>query len=174
MPIVASATATSLLSLLLCDLDGELESTRRVLERFPAGKGDWKPHEKSRSIGVLATHVADIPARGTSILESDGFDFTKRAPLPNLDSPEDLVALFDERASGLRAALAKAEDSVLGQTWSLRGGDRVFITAPKRNLLRSMLVNHIIHHRAQLGVYYRMLGVPVPGVYGPTADEPMV
>jgi uncharacterized damage-inducible protein DinB len=82
--------------------------------------------------------------------------------------------LLDERTAGLRAALANAEDSVLDENWSLRGGDRVFITAPKRNLLRSMLVNHIVHHRAQLGVYYRLLGIPVPGVYGPTADEPMV
>lgn len=166
-------TTAPMLSLLLVDLEGELASTRRVLERFPEGKGDWKPHEKSRSIGVLATHVADIPARGTSILKTDGYDFTKRAPLPELNSAEELVALFDERADELRAALANADDSVLDQTWSLRGGDRVFLTAPKRNLLRSMLVNHIIHHRAQLGVYYRLLGVPVPGVYGPTADEPM-
>jgi len=174
MATTANPKTAPLLSLLLVDLDAELASTRRVLQSFPAGKGDWKPHEKSRSIGVLATHIADIPARGTSLLETDGFDFMSRAPLPNLNSPDELVALLDERTAGLRAALANAEDSVLDENWSLRGGDRVFITAPKRNLLRSMLVNHIVHHRAQLGVYYRLLGIPVPGVYGPTADEPMV
>ncbi len=156
------------------DFDREVESTRRVLARFPDGRGDWRPHAKSRTIGQLASHVANIPIRGTSILETVELDMTKQAPpaAPPTTAAE-LVAAFDANVAGLRAAMAAASTAELSRDWTLRAGDRVILRQSKGSLLRLMVLSHIIHHRAQLGVYYRLLDIPVPGVYGPSADEPI-
>ena len=153
------------------DLDNELASTRRVLERFPDGKGGWRPHAKSRTIGQLAAHVAALPGLGALMLTTDGLDAATRPPLPDVDTAAELVALFDARTQDLRAAIAQANDTLLGQSWTLRAGDRVFFSLPKHVALRTAFMNHSIHHRAQLGVYYRLLDIPVPICYGPTADE---
>lgn len=164
---------TSPVSLVLGDADNELDSTRRVLERFPDGKGDWRPHTKSRTIGQLAAHVATLSGLGTSIIKTDGIDRSTRPPGIDANSAAELLALFDARRAEFDAALAEAGDNMLGETWSIRAGDRVLISLPKPAALRTVFLNHLIHHRAQLGVYYRLLDVPVPILYGPTADEPM-
>lgn len=164
---------TSLLPLVLGDADNELAATRRVLERFPDGKGDWRPHIKSRTIGQLAAHVATLCGLGTSIIKTDGIDRATRPPLIEANSAAELLELFDAWRAEFDAALAEAGDSILGETWSIRAGDRILISLPKAGALRSVFLNHLIHHRAQLGVYYRMLDVPLPILYGPTADEQM-
>ena len=161
-------------ALLFPDLDQELATTRRTLERYPAGKNGWKPHEKSTTLGALAVHLAMLPRFGQMIVENDEFDFVKTpyTPLP-FETAADLVAIFDEAVAGMRPLVATADSDALARTWTLRAGDQVFIAAPKGALIRGLMISHIIHHRAQLGVYYRLLGIPVPSMYGPTADEPM-
>jgi len=157
--------------LLYADFDHELSTTRRFLERYPVGKGAWRPHEKSRPLGALATHVAAIPDRGRAILETEELDVATLQPRPELESGEELVRFFDANVGGLRAALTGADLAGLERLWTFRMGGQVLVQEPKRQLLRSMMMSHLIHHRAQLGIYYRLLGVPVPGAYGPTADE---
>jgi uncharacterized damage-inducible protein DinB len=153
------------------DLDRELASTRRVLERFPEDHRAWGPHEKSRPLGELAGHLAAIPGLGAMILETDELDRSGRPVPPNPGTAVELLALFDANVTRLRAALAKTDPAALARTWKMRMGDRVLVQDTKRVLLRIMVLSHMVHHRAQLGVYYRLLNVPVPGVYGPTADE---
>jgi uncharacterized damage-inducible protein DinB len=153
------------------DLESELAATRKTLERFPEGKGDWRPHEKSRTIGELAAHVAQLPGLGIAILETDGLDTAQRPPLPKVNSAAELLAIFDPLAEKLRASLNSADFAKLEKPFSFKRGGQVFFTRPKRPVLRSVLINHLIHHRAQLGVYYRLIGIPVPSIYGPTADE---
>jgi uncharacterized damage-inducible protein DinB len=155
------------------DLDQELASTRRILERFPDDKGEWGPHDKSRTIGQLAAHVANLPGLAAMILQTDHIDVMKRQPTPPAKTAAELVAFFDGNVAMLKKAIENAGPDDLGKSWSLKAGDRALITQTKRALLRVMFLSHMIHHRAQLGVYYRLLGVPVPGVYGPTADEPI-
>jgi len=163
--------ATSPVSLLLGDAKNELDSTRRVLERFPDGKGNWQPHTKSRSLGQLAAHVATLGGRGIMNNTTDGSGRSTRPPQIDANSAAELLALFDARRAEFDAALADAGDNMLGETWSIKAGDRVLISLPKPGALRSVFLNHLIHHRAQLGVYYRLLDVPLPILYGPTADE---
>jgi uncharacterized damage-inducible protein DinB len=156
---------------LFADFAAEHASTRRMLERFPDGQGDWRPHEKSRTLAQLATHVASILSTGTLLLGTDDADVSKRAPQEPLDSRSALLAHFEAVVKGFDGALSGATFDRLDGTWTMRRGDQVLITGPRRMLLRRLTMNHLIHHRAQLGVYYRLLGVPVPGVYGPSADE---
>ena len=159
---------------LYTDLDEELATTRRMLERFPSGKNDWRPHEKSMTLGRLAAHVAELPQFGTMIVTSDELDFAKGGFTPTTyNTAEELLTVFDEKVKALRPALAAADSARLASPWTLRKGEQVFFSKPKAHLVRHMMINHLVHHRAQLGVYYRMLGVPVPGSYGPSADEPM-
>jgi len=156
------------------DLDNELATTRRMLERFPAGQNDWRPHEKSMTLGRLAAHVAELPQYGTMIITTDEMDFATSGYKPTTyDTAEALLAVFDEKVKTLRPALAAADATVLASPWTLRNGEQVFFTRPKGELVRHMMINHLVHHRAQLGVYYRMLDVALPGSYGPSADEPM-
>ena len=169
--IMTATTQLPAAQLLYADFDHEFSTTRRFLERFPVGKGAWRPHEKSRPLGALATHVAAIPDRGRVILETEELDVGTLRPRPELESGEELVGFFDTNVAGLRAALASADLAALERLWTFRAGGQVLVQLPKRQLLRTMMMSHLIHHRAQLGVYYRLLGVPVPGAYGPTADE---
>jgi uncharacterized damage-inducible protein DinB len=157
--------------LLYDDFTGEHASTRRILERYPDGRGDWRPHEKSRTLAQLATHVADIVNRGTSVLETDGLDVTNRQPLAPMDSARELVAHFDAAVERFSAALARADYDSLAQPWAMRRGSQALVERPRRVLLRVLMMSHLVHHRGQLGVYYRLLGIPVPGVYGPSADD---
>ncbi len=155
------------------DLDDELASTRRMLERYPDGKGDWRPHPRSRSLAELATHVAGLPGLGATVITTDGIDVAARAPRPPLDSREALLKSFDEATAGFRTAFAKASEADLAGTWTLRAGPQVIVEGVKRLLLRRMMLSHMVHHRAQLGDDYRLLEVPVPATYGPSADEPL-
>ena len=158
---------------LLIDLDRELAATRRLLERVPDGKGDWKPHAKSRTLATLASHVATIPQHGARVLTTDGMDMaTRPAPVVMQTAPE-LLSAFDAGVSAFKAAIATATPDTYAQKWTLNMGPKVIISEPRSLLMRSMVINHLVHHRAQLGVYFRLLDVPVPGVYGPSADEPI-
>jgi len=157
--------------LLYGDFNGEHAATRRMLSRYPDGKGQWRPDEKSRPLGALASHVAGIVSRGTMVLETDGLDVSSRQPPPVLDAASELLAYFDENVARFNEALAKADFASLEQRWAMRRGSQVLIEQSKRHLLRVMMMSHLVHHRAQLGVYYRLLGIPVPGMYGPSADD---
>lgn len=157
--------------LLFGDFPAEYATTRRFLERYPDGKGDWRPHARSRQLAPLATHVADIVNRGTVVIENEGMEVGVRAPLAPLDSASDLLAYYDGSLARFKAALAGTNLDHLAQSWALRHGERIMMQHPRRVLLRLMMMSHLVHHRAQLGVYYRLLDVPVPGSYGPSADE---
>ena len=155
----------------LDDMQDELAATRRTLERVPDGRGDWRPHAKSRTLAELATHVADIPGLAATILETDELDALARPRRDPLTSATELLGRFDDGVGRLRAALGRVEEARLGANWTLRAGDQVFVRRSRRALMRTMFLSHMVHHRAQLGVYLRLLHVPVPSVYGPTADE---
>jgi uncharacterized damage-inducible protein DinB len=158
---------------LLIDLDREIASTRRLLERYPSGKGTWQPHEKSRTLSVLATHVAGIPDHGANILTTAEMDVSKRSVQATKDSAEELVAAFEAGVTRLRSAIADTDAARLTEKWTMRAAERVLVSEPRKLLMRLMVVNHLVHHRAQLGVYLRLLNVPIPGMYGPSADEPI-
>jgi uncharacterized damage-inducible protein DinB len=170
-PIAGTPADLSPAQLLYGDFAGEHAATRRTLERYPDGRGDWRPHEKSRPLAQLATHVVGIVGRGTAILETDGLDITNRQLPAPVDSARELLSQFDENVARFTAALAKADYATLAQPWAMRRGNVVLVQRPRRELLRTMLMSHLVHHRAQLGLYYRLLGIPVPGVYGPSADD---
>jgi uncharacterized damage-inducible protein DinB len=161
------------LSLLYSDLESEFAITRRVLERVPDGKDDWRPHEKSMTIGGLATHIAQLPWFGVMIATRDEMDITKdRPPSQSINNNAERLKLFDEASSNLRATLEKLTWEDVGRTWRFRMGDKVIVEAPRGGLIRAMVLTHTTHHRAQLGVFLRLLGIPVPSTYGPSADEP--
>lgn len=163
--------ALSPTELLYADIPNEFASTRRLLERYPDGRGDWRPHDKSRSLGELATHLAELVNRGTTVLETDSMEIGVRQPRPPVDSAAELLQIFDAAVQKFTAALANADYATLAKPWAMRRGDRVLVERPKRDLVRVIMASHMVHHCAQLGVYYRLLGVAVPGVYGPSADE---
>jgi len=154
------------------DLDAEFAATRRLLERFPAEHADWKPHEKSMSLATLASHVATLPRFAHYMMAGDSHDMAAGADRPKVvrTAPE-LLALFDQTSAMAREALAGTTHEQMGTRWQLRMGDQVFLDDRRGKLLRQHLVSHAAHHRGQLTVYYRMLGVPVPGLYGPSADD---
>lgn len=160
---------------LLPEFDQEMASTRKVLERVPEGKGDWKPHAKSSTFNALAAHIANMPDWAGLTLQSDSFDYAPPgAPpyeTPKFASTKDLLAAFDKSVAEARTALAAADDSKMLGPWTLRAGGKTLMTMPRVAVIRSFVMNHTIHHRAQLGVYLRLNDIPVPGVYGPTADE---
>ncbi|MFI5279696.1 MAG: DinB family protein [Gemmatimonadales bacterium] len=157
---------------LLPEFDQEMKGTRRVLERVPDGKPDWKPHDKSMALGRLATHLAEIPQWTVNSLTKDGLDFDpKTYKSVILDKTADILALFDANRAKGREALANAPDADFALPWSLRMMGKEMFAGTRGSTYRQFCVSHMIHHRAQLGVYLRLLGVPVPGVYGPTADD---
>jgi uncharacterized damage-inducible protein DinB len=164
-------TPASLAALLYPDFQHELATTRRVLERYPDGKGEWKPDPRSRSIGELATHIVDLVSLGGDVLESDDVEWTTRASAHPLDSAHALTERFDRAAGRLESAVRNVSDDALARKWVLRFHGHPGVTGIRRDLLRSLLMNHVIHHRAQLATYYRALGIPVPPIYGPSADE---
>ena len=172
-PAGAVPASLPLTQLLYADFDAEFATTRRFLERYPAGKDDWRPHPSSRPLRTLANHVADLTGRGTLILETDERDAAAVAPRPEVGTAAELVALLDANVARFRTVLAGTDFAALERPWTLRMGPRIIVQEKKRLLLRTMLMSHLVHHRAQLGVYYRLLGLPVPGAYGPSADEPL-
>jgi uncharacterized damage-inducible protein DinB len=154
------------------DLEAELATTRRMLERVPNGNDDWRPHVKSRSLGELATHLAQLPGFAMMMLTREEFDaFASRPEEPQLTTSADRVKLFDELSAQMKGLLRQMTWDQANQTWTLRAGGAVALQAPRSTVLRTAFVTHSAHHRAQIGVYLRMLEVPVPWTYGRSADE---
>jgi DinB family len=162
----------ALSEILLSEFDQEMANTRRSLERVPGDKFDWKPHSKSMTLGSLATFVAILPSWGTTTIAQDSLDLLGPAPpAPDASSAKDLVELFDKNVADARSAIAGASDQHLMKPWTLLKGDQRLLSLPRITVLRSFVMNHMIHHRGQLSVYLRMNDVPVPALYGPSADE---
>ena len=161
---------------MLAEFDQEMQNTRKTLERVPDEKWNWKPHDKSGTLGWLAGHVATLPGWATMTIHTDEFDY---APVsgkssyqpPKTENRKDVLAAFDKESADARAALASISDQEIMKTWKLMAGGQEIFAMPKVAVLRGVVMNHLIHHRAQLGVYFRLLGVAVPGLYGPSADE---
>jgi uncharacterized damage-inducible protein DinB len=156
---------------LIPEFDMEMANTRRALERVPMDKADWKPHPKSMALGRLAVHLAELPGWATTTVNTDELDFASGYNPPKAETTSDLLALFDKNVAQARAALAGAGDEVWHKPWTLRNGDHKIFTLPKIAVHRGFTMNHIIHHRGQLTVYLRLNDVPVPSIYGPSADE---
>lgn len=165
----------SLSKSLLPEFDQEMASTRRVLERVPEDQLGWKPHEKSMSLGRLASHVAEMLRWAEVTVREDSFDVAPPEgagyQAADLGSRQEILDLFDRGVATTRSLLEGAEDATLMQPWSLKKGGEAMFTMPKIAVLRGMVMNHIIHHRGQLSVYLRLTGAPVPAIYGPSADE---
>jgi len=161
----------SLFSVAFGDLDHELKNTRRMLEQLPDEHLGWRPHERSMSLGSLATHLTNLPFYGATILTADGFDAASRPPSQPLESREAILEAFDRSAAAFREAAANVDDEVLQGTWTLRAGEREMFSRPRLGVLRGFALSHMIHHRGQLTVYLRLLDVPVPGLYGQSADD---
>ena len=156
---------------LLPEFDHEMQSTRRTLERVPEDKLGWKPHQKSMSLGGLATHLATINHWVDATIGMDSFDVAGVPPTPELKSRGEILAMFDQNAASARKAIAGASDADLMKPWSLLSSGKAVFTLPRIAVLRSFILNHTIHHRGQLSVYLRLNDVPVPSIYGPSADE---
>ena len=159
---------------LLPEFDHEMATTRRLLERVPDGEFEWKPHEKSMTLGRLAAHIANIPywcsvTLETTVFELDSLPSDDQRQLPG--SQLAVVQEFDAKVRTARGLLAAAIDAELLMPWTLRKGGQEMFTMPRISALRSFVMNHIIHHRGQLSVYLRLKNVPLPSIYGPTADE---
>jgi len=159
---------------LLPEFDHEMANTRKTLERVPDEKFSWKPHEKSFPMGNLAGHLANLPGWGNLAIGSDSFDLApggQPVKTPEVHSTGGVLAKFDENVAATRSAIAGASDAELFKPWTLMSNGKTLMTMPKIAVLRSFMMNHIIHHRAQLGVYLRLNDIPVPSIYGPSADE---
>ena len=159
---------------LLPEFDHEVASTRKVLERVPEGKPDYKPHEKSMAMGRLAGHTAELPGWAKETILQNSIEIRQGDPKNValvMTSRKQLLEEFDKRAAAGRAAIAGASDEELMKPWSLIANGKTIFTLPKIAVLRGFVMNHMIHHRAQLGVYLRLNNVPVPSIYGPSADE---
>ena len=159
----------SISSTLLPEFDQEMIPTRKLIERVPTEKGKWKPHEKSFSIGHLAQLVSGMPGWITKAIMDTRLDLA-RGPGYSYQKTGELLAQFDRHVQEAREAIAQAKDTDYEVPWSLMMGDRVLFTAPRGVIVRQN-INHLIHHRGQLTVYLRLLDIPVPSIYGPTADE---
>ena len=160
---------------LLPEFEHEMATTRKALERVPEGKFAWKPHPKSMTLGRLASHVAEIPGWGMMTVERDSVDIAPPGTPPqtgaNLSSRKEILELFDKNVAAARSAVSGASDEHLMKPWSLLSGGKTVLSMPRIAVWRSFVMNHLIHHRAQLGVYLRLNDVPVPSTYGPSADE---
>lgn len=160
---------------ILPEFDIEMANTRKMLERVPGDKFAWKPHAKSWSMGDLATHVANLPSWTEQTLTREAFDVNpKDAPAERVEpagSTNELLERFDQHVAKARELISSTDDEDFMKPWTLLSGGETVFTLPRAAVLRSFVMNHIIHHRAQLGVYLRLNDVPVPSIYGPSADE---
>lgn len=156
---------------LLPEFDHEIATTRKLLERLPDDKFDWKPHAKSFALGALATHVVTIPMWGEMALTRAEIDVGGTPQQPAVSSRFELLATFDKNAAGTRSALAGKSDAQMMEPWALKRDGRTIFSMPKVAVWRSFVLSHLVHHRGQLSVYLRLLDVPVPSIYGPSADE---
>lgn len=160
---------------LLPEFDREMGVTRRLLERVPDGQFAWQPHPKSMTLGRLAEHLAELPNWVGATMTRDSFDMEVGRPA-GYTSPatrDAVLAMFDASVTGARGALASRTDAELLAPWTLLKGGQPVFTMPKASVLRAFVFNHIVHHRGQLSVYLRMHDVPLPSIYGPSADEAM-
>jgi len=161
--------------MLLPEFDQEMANTRTMLERVPLDKSDWKPHERSMTLGRLAGHIAELPFWAGRILDTEMIDLTPMVTGPYQpyipSSLKDLLQKFDTNVAEAREGLKRARDEHFNQMWSLQLKGKAVSSGSKLSMIRSMSLNHIIHHRAQLGVYLRLNGIPLPPLYGPSADE---
>lgn len=160
---------------LLPEFDHEMATTRKCLERMPEDKADWKPHAKSFALGPLCLHLAEMPGWGTMAMTTTELDFNppdgrKHEPT-KYESKAQVLRMFDENVAAARAALAAGSDADYQVGWTLKNGDQIYFTIPRAAVVRTWVLNHVIHHRGQLSVYLRELDVPVPAIYGPSADE---
>lgn len=159
--------------LLKLEFDAEAAKTRSYFAVLPEDKAQWKPHEKSPSLGSLAKHIAMLPGFGVVFLTTESMDVGTGPPaLPEYAGKADLSRTFEEACTRLREALLNASDEYLKAPWAFKTGDKVLEEGPRAAMYQLMCVGHSIHHRAQLGIYLRELGVPLPGLYGPSADGP--
>ena len=160
---------------LLPEFDHEMANLRKCLERVPDDKFDWKPHAKSMTFKQLTTHLALFPDWMITTMDEASFDYAPKEgegyKPPVINSRKELLEAFDSGLAKARAALKGASDAHLVETWSLLAGGKPIFSMPRIAVLRSMVMNHMIHHRAQLGVYLRLNDIPVPAIYGPSADE---
>jgi uncharacterized damage-inducible protein DinB len=160
---------------LLPEFDHEMAGTRRTLERLPEDKFAWKPHEKSGSIIGLATHLANLPSWAAYTINQDSLDLSPGGvdfqPPPPPKTRKELLEMFEQNVASGRAAIAGASDAELLKSWSLLRNGKTLMTMPKIACLRGFVMNHTIHHRAQLGLYLRLNNIAVPALYGPSADE---
>jgi uncharacterized damage-inducible protein DinB len=160
---------------ILPEFDHEMANTRKTLERVPDNKLAWQPHTKSYTMGKLASHIANIPAWIDMTLNQDVLDMTpkdgKSFTTPQAGSTKELLEFFDKNVAAGRAVIAACTDEQFGKSWSLMADGKTLFTAPRIVVLRGFVMNHNVHHRAQLGVYFRLNDIPVPSIYGPSADE---
>jgi uncharacterized damage-inducible protein DinB len=156
---------------LLPEFDNEMQSTRKVLERVPTEKFSWKPHDKSGTMVWLAGHVASIPNWITVTFQQDSLELDPNFRPPEPKSREEMLEMFDQNVAGARDTLRHAEDAAFATNWTLISGDTTILSMPRAQIYRLMILNHLIHHRGQLTMYLRLNDVPVPGLYGPSADE---
>ena len=160
---------------MLPEFDQEMQNTRKTLERCPDEKWNWKPHDKSGTVGWLAIHVATMVGWLPMTINTEELDYAPvdgpAFEMPKIANRKELLAEFDKNVAESRAALSKVSDAEIMKGWKLLAGGKEIFTMPRVACIRGMVMNHLIHHRAQLTVYYRLLGIPVPGLYGPSADE---
>ncbi len=160
---------------LLSEFDHEMATTRKVLDRCPDDKFGWKPHQKSFSMAGLATHIANMAGWSTEVVNKDSLDVAPAGAPPYKEQPvasrRELLEKFDKNLSAARAAIAATKDDHWMKPWTLLAGGQTIFTLPRVATYRSMILNHIVHHRGQMSVYLRLNDVPVPSIYGPSADE---
>lgn len=158
----------------IAELKHEGANTRKMLERVPEKSYSWKPHDKSMSLGRLAKHLVEIPQWVEASLIKDELDFEVAKYVPtDATSSRELLEFYDKNLSQAMEILRKTPDEEYKKNWTLRSGEQIYVTMPKSAVVRSFIMSHSIHHRAQLSVYLRLLDIPVPGMYGPSADEEM-
>ncbi|MEJ2905306.1 DinB family protein [Pedobacter panaciterrae] len=161
----------SRIKMYLKELEQEALTTRKMLQRVPTDKFEWQPHEKSMTIKRLATHIAELPTWITMAIKTDELDFADNPYQPaDVNTTEELLAYFESSLADGRSELKEENESLLDKDWTLRNGQQIYSVEPKADVIR-MSINQIIHHRAQLGVFLRLLNIPIPGSFGPSADE---
>jgi len=159
----------------LVEYDHEMRQTRKLLERLPEDRLDFRPHPRSRTLGALAFHVAELPRWTSNLLGADSYDLTpdlaKRHAPPEPSAVSEILGAFDANVAKAREHVASRSEEQLAEKWSLKRGTETVVSMPRRAVLRQFLMNHLVHHRGQLTVYLRLLDIPVPPLYGPSADE---
>lgn len=160
-----------MIEMFLKEMEQEAQTTRKMLQRVPDEKYDWQPHKKSMTLQRLATHVAELPSWVAMAIDTDEINFAPDEYVPKLvKNNKELLALLEKSLAEGKASLEKSKDDILSKTWVMRNGDTIYSKSTKGEVIR-MAYCQIVHHRAQLGVYLRLLDIPIPGSYGPSADE---